>query len=237
MALGKVRVPRTGMVQLQPSRLYAASPFRPYSGMFPGEENLQSRMLQEQMAKAIVSPFQINDPNVIRAIRGVHGITDTRNYEVGRQVGGALGAVAGTALATYSYVPAIIGLIKGTYVTAAGTSVTGIGVPIGVALASLATIATIISGYQIGKTIGAAASTEGQKAWGTYLSNLGNSLVRRPITTVLNVAGTIGTAYAVSKIPGISRIPGATTITTMYANQYLNKFGNYIDGQIFVKLS
>ena len=183
-------------VQFDSSRIYSASPYRPYAGMFSRPDNVSTDQYTQTLARAI-SPFSVNDQNLINAIRAEKGITDTRAYDIGGKVGSTVGFVAGALVS------------KALYGKALTTAVASIGTanPVGLAISGgllLAAVAgTIMTSMEIGGVLGkSVASEEGRTAMNRYIANLGVSFAKRPISTLVTAA-TIYGSHKLSSFLGI----------------------------------
>ncbi|HHY96879.1 MAG TPA: hypothetical protein GYA04_02470, partial [Acholeplasma sp.] len=123
MAVAYLKQPRVYNPSLQISNIYARSAFRPYAGLFQGSRSTATDLLDQQIIRAISSPFSINDQNVINAIRRQHGIVDDGSYQMSRQIGGVVGAIAGVGISAWLY--------KGAVTSALTMNPVGMGVALG----------------------------------------------------------------------------------------------------------
>lgn len=237
--------------QLQVSNIYAHSPFKVHVTSTQGESLLQQSLIDKQIARAVINPFQMNDPNVIGAIRRQEGITNTSNYQRSQAIGGAVGGAAGLAFGVYKYGGVVlagakaIGAVASSVAAGSATlSWTGVGAIVAGAAAIVAIGMNVYTGYQLGKSVGSLGSKEGQVAWGTYLKNIGTSMVNRPVTTVLSIGGMAAYHYGLSKIGMAAAKPTSSILTQnvskiinfggfkMISTVAMNKGMRYVGGQI-----
>ncbi|NCC88437.1 MAG: hypothetical protein EOM05_11355, partial [Clostridia bacterium] len=253
MAVARVDNPWVRNLTLAPSRVYAVSPYRPYAGVFNNTVNVSTEQYQDNFIRAL-SPFSINDKNVINAIRKEYNIIDNGNYRIASDIGFGVGAIAGVGISAALYKNAFLALgSKIAYSSAfsVGASMTAVGTKVGAASAltvnpvglivagvalSLAVVGTIMTTAELGRAIGASAgSKEGSIAMGRYLANLGNSMVKRPTSTALTVATIFATNWALNKTP--LKSPIVRQGITMTAMRVVRPIADKIDDSLFGELS
>lgn len=253
MAVARVDNPWVRNLTLAPSRVYAVSPYRPYAGVFNNTVNVSTEQYQDNFIRAL-SPFSINDKNVIDAIRKEYNIIDNGNYRMASNIGFGVGAVAGIGISAALYKSAFVALgSKMAYSSAfsLGASMTAVGTKVGAASAltvnpvglivagvalSLAVVGTIMTTAELGRAIGASVgSKEGSIAMGRYLANLGNSMVKRPTSTALTVATIFATNWALNKTP--LKSPIVRQGITMTAMRVVRPIADKIDDSLFGELS
>ena len=226
MAVAYLKQPRVYNPSLQTSNIYARSAFRPYAGLFQGSRSTATDLLDQQIIRSVSSPFSINDQNVINAIRRQHGIVDNGSYQMSRQIGGTVGAIAGVGISAL--------LFKGAAASALTMNPIGMGVALG--LVTLGVIGTTFTSMHLGEVIGASiGSKEGQIAGTQYLTNLGNSFVRRPIGTALKTITMIAVPMATAKL-GVTS-PYLTQGITMLAMRGVSWVGDLADNAAFGEMS
>ncbi|NCU41383.1 MAG: hypothetical protein EOM19_01500 [Candidatus Moranbacteria bacterium] len=254
MAVARVDNPWVRNLTLAPSRVYASSPYRPYAGVFSSNVNVSTQQYEDAFIRAL-SPFSINDQNVIDAIRRNYNISNNGSYDTAKMIGGIAGAGAGIGLSALLYGKSIAMLSSqiaySGAVASAGTAMTAVGTKVGAASAltanpiglivsaaalTLAVAGIIMTSIELGKVGGASVgSKEGRIAMGKYLANLGNSLVKRPTSTVLTTATIVATNFAFNKI-GV-RSPIVRQGATMAAMRVVRPIASSLDDQLFGALN
>jgi hypothetical protein len=234
MAVARVDNPWVRNLTLAPSRVYATSPYRPYAGVFNNRVNVSTEQYQDNFIRAL-SPFSINDKNVINAIRKEYNIVDNGNYRMSSNVGFGVGAVAGVVAS---------GVLYGSTITTLANAAIYGGMlsfnPVGWTAAAVGTVlavaGTIMTSAELGRAIGASVgSREGSIAMSRYLANLGNSMVKRPTSTVLTVATIFATNWALNKTP--LKSPIVRQGITMTAMRVVRPIADKLDDSLFGELS
>jgi len=238
MSLTRVRSPWVRDLKILPSQYYAKSPYRPYVGIFKDDSNVHTEVSNFQLIQAL-SPFSVNDRNVINKIRESYDIIDTGRYQTASNIGAVAGVGAGIALSGALYGKAIYGGLTKLTLAKLGlgaATLNPIGLAIGATATALAVAGTIKTSKELGKAIGASiGSKEGSIAMGRYLSNLGSSLVKRPTTTVLTAGTIYATNFALRSF-GINQ-PYIRQGATMVSLRLARPLFDGIDRSLFGELS
>ena len=198
-----LRQPYIRQPRINPSTLYATSAYRPTALFDPSNITAPFNKLSQDIIIRAVSPFSVSDEATREAINKKYGTTTSqetmRNVGI---VGGIVGATAATAatviLAGTKFAPAGFKLGTSLLSIPEPTMITKIA---GGIIIAASVIGTLAAGYMAGKTIAQMSLTETGRKYSTlYFKNLGNSLINRPITTVMRIAATAATSYATKKI-------------------------------------
>jgi hypothetical protein len=250
--LARVRNPYVRNYSIKPSTYYAKSPYTPYAGFFQNQNNISSQVYTDSIIRAI-SIFSVNDQNVIDSIRNKYHIRDNGNYQLSGDIGAGVGVVAGAGLsyALYGKTAAMLAsqLAYSKAIASTGAVLTATSAKVGatsaltmnpvgwtIALAAtvLAVAGTVMTSIELGRIAGSAVgSQEGRIALGNYLANLGNSMVRRPVTTVLTAATIYGTRFLTK---GLTNNPFVRQGITMTAMRIVNPLAEKIDNEVFGKI-
>jgi hypothetical protein len=234
MSVARVANPWVRNLTIAPSSVYAASPYRPHVGVFNNPNNISNEQYQDAFIRAL-SPFSINDKNVINSIRKQYGIKDYGDYQRSGDIGAALGVVGGIGISAALYA----GTITSLYKVAVGgfATMNPIGWGVGVVATGLAVAGTIMTSKELGRAIGSSVgSREGSIAMNRYLANLGNSMVKRPTTTVLTAATIILANFAMTKLVPV-RSPFIRQGVTMASMRVIRPLAEKLDDSFFGELN
>lgn len=248
MAISQIRTPRASFNQLNPSKIYAVSPYRPTAIL----NSLSRNPYMDQMNQIIInatSPFKVSDTQTLEAIRRSTGYDSGSSFQTIGNIGAAVGGVTAAAIYYPMLASGIKNVVSGGKLV--GEGITGLAVSRVVGSAAIlgGLGQTLVGGIQIGiygskvltgAKLGQTASQmlftpEGRYFAGRYGMALANAFRLRPITTfsqmVLLIANEKLNRTGYGQLPTIIRTP-----IYMVVSRTVNYFGEFADNQLLGEL-
>lgn len=218
MAIISMTSPYIKRNTIKPSTYYATSPIRPYIGMAPIQRSNLYNLQQNVLARAIVSPYSLNDQKVINQIRNEYYVNSGPWYKAAQTIGGIVGGVAGTAWAVTRAANMATIAMGGTLSTVAkGTGIIG---------KSVAGLKKIANSMNVIKAVKTANSTYKGIKTATEVAALAAG---KTLQTGAKVTGTVGKVIPIANIVfgGLDLVTSGISIANSDYNAMTNSERNF----------